>query len=111
MPAWTIVGTMAALSLFFANDIYLWIFSGFLQNDHIGLATVVINFIAQYINYAASLAFLFLAYQLYEQRRYRTMALIGDTPECPHCRSLMNTRRHRSGTHFRCPDCGHRIAC
>lgn len=111
MPGWIFAGVLAVLAFFFSGDVYLWPLSGSLQNDHLGLTTVFVKAVLPYVNYVVSLFFVFLAYTLYERRKYRMLALIGDSPDCPHCGSVMRHRRARSGgSCWGCPDCGNRVS-
>lgn len=110
MPAWIIVGVLAVFALFFSGDVYLWLLGGYLQNDRLGLITVFVKTVLPYVNYAVSLFFAFLAYALYQRRKYRLLALMGDTPDCPNCGSLMRHRRARNGgNYWGCPGCGNRV--
>jgi hypothetical protein len=110
MPGWIFAGVLAVLAFFFSGDVYLWLLSGPLQHDRLGLVTVFVKAVLPYVNYAIGLFFVFVAYKLYERRKYRIMALIGDSPDCPRCGSIMRHRRARSGgSYWGCPDCRSRV--
>ena len=110
MPGWIFAGVLAVLAFFFSGDVYLWLLSGFLQNDRLGLITVFVKAVLPYVNYAVGLFFVFVAYKLYERRKYRMLALMGDSPDCPRCGSIMRHRRARSGgNYWGCPDCRSRV--
>lgn len=109
MQWWIIPCVMAGLALFFTESVFSRILSDWLQNNRSFVVGGVKN-ILPYVNYVASLAFLYFASWLYEWQKNRVMVSTGDSPECPRCGSLMRHRRARSGgSYWGCPDCRYRI--
>ncbi len=107
MPLWVVMSVAGVVSFFYGGDVYLWLLSGHLQNDRMGLATAMAKAILPWVRYGAGFGFLYLAYLTYQRRKYRLMALFGDSPDCPSCGGLMRKRRSRwGGRYWLCEDCG-----